>query len=258
MPSRSSSLAFCLVRDAYDITFSPPTGLAGSPASQCTPTRPARGPSTVDLIVTVQRAGRAEPCVALAAGRAASAGARDGQTPGGASPEREPRARDVCPPHPPCAGDRRRVVLRRPGRLHVPRADIRIGVLRSGQNGHARRASARPATTARPGPHPARPANRPAPSALTAGERRRHLPDDEQPVRERRDLRRYRQPIARAGLLSVYGYISGVVPDGVASVTLRYPAMRGSAACTCCTADAAQTCSSRPQSRTHAPTCTRR
>ncbi len=34
--------------------------------------------------------------------------------------------------------------------------------------------------------------------------------------------------IGRAGLLSVYGYISGVVPDGVASVTLRYPAASGS------------------------------
>lgn len=34
--------------------------------------------------------------------------------------------------------------------------------------------------------------------------------------------------VARHGLLSVYGYISGVVPDGVASVTLRYPAASGS------------------------------
>jgi hypothetical protein len=36
--------------------------------------------------------------------------------------------------------------------------------------------------------------------------------------------------IASHGLLSAYGYISGVVPDGVASVTLSYPATRGSPA----------------------------
>jgi hypothetical protein len=64
--------------------------------------------------------------------------------------------------------------------------------------------------------------------------------------------------IASHGLLSVYGYISGVVPDGVASVTLRYPATRGSAARTM-TADVAgnvfATAIAQPRANVH-PTMT--